>query len=304
MAAVTELSTDPTAGEWQPRHSPVVVGVDGSQQNAAAVEWGAREAAQTGADLVLVTALQLQEHRMPWQPKDTEARVRAMLADVAAGTARWLPRARIATAAVDGKATEVLLTHAPGARLLVLGKRGLGAASRLLVGSTSLAVAGRAHMPVAVVPDAWTVNGYQQAPIVVGVDPFGPHEQVLQLAFRRAQRLDVPLVAVHGWETPPGMLMDGPEAAESVAAWKDEARAELDRVIGGWEKRFPHVRLRTVRSDLHPATAVLDAAQRAQLVVLGRRASSRFHGFAFGSVTRAVLHYSECPVLVVPTDEL
>jgi nucleotide-binding universal stress UspA family protein len=47
--------------------------------------------------------------------------------------------------------------------------------------------------------------------------------------------------------------------------------------------------------------AVLDAAEQAQLVVLGRHTDGRLGGFAFGSVTRAVLHYAECPVMVAPT---
>ena len=38
-------------------------------------------------------------------------------------------------------------------------------------------------------------------------------------------------------------------------------------------------------------------------MLIGRHASSRFTGFVFGSVTRAVLHYATVPVLVVPTDE-
>ncbi len=298
---MTNRNDDTTTGEWPPRHSPVVVGVDGSKPNAAAVEWGAHEAAQTGADLVLVTALQLQQHRPPWYSvHDLEQRVDTMLAEVAEEVT-GLPRDRIRTETVDGPAVDALLGRGDEARLLVLGKRGLGAVTRLLVGSTSLAVAGRAAVPVAIVPEAWVENGHHRLPIVVGIDPYRPHQQVLRVAFRRAQRLDVPLVAVHGWEAPAGLLMDGPEVAESVAQWKSEARAEFDRLVGEWEGRFPHVRLSTVRSDLHPATAVLEAAGRAQLVVLGRHASSRFHGFAFGSVTRAVLHYSECPVLVVPT---
>ena len=72
-------------------------------------------------------------------------------------------------------------------------------------------------------------------------------------------------------------------------------------VIDAWEKRFPTVELRRTTSDRHPAVAVLDAAD-AQLLVLGRRAGSGFSGFGFGSVTRAVLHYASCPVLVVPAD--
>jgi nucleotide-binding universal stress UspA family protein len=297
-------SQQPATGEWQNGHSPVVVGVDGSQHNAAAVRWAADEAAQTGADLVLVTALHddtphpLLVSRAAWHEQ-----VRRMLDEVVERAARTVPPERITSEVVDGRAGEVLLTRFPQARLIVLGKRGLGSISRLLVGSTSLAVAGRSHSVVAVVPDTWTDVGHTRAPIVVGVDPYRSHHRVLHLAFRRAQRLDVPLVAVHGWETPGGALVGG-AADERVAELKAEARAEFDKVIGVWEKHFPRVRLSTVRSDLHPATAILEAAERAQTVVLGRHAGSRFSGFGFGSVTRAVLHYSSCPVMVVPTDEI
>jgi nucleotide-binding universal stress UspA family protein len=293
-----------TTGVRRSRRSPVVVGVDGSKANAAAVEWAAHEAAQTGADLVLLAALQLHEHRPPWYSTTEHAeRVRGMLEDVTEQVGTVLAGDRVSAETADGPAAEALLERAREARLLVLGKRGLGAVSRLLVGSTSLAVAGRSPVPVVIVPDAWTTNGHHRLPVVVGVDPYQPHQAALHVAFRRAERLDVPLVTVHGWEAPAGLLMDGPEVAETVVQWKAEAREEFDRVVGEWEKRFPHVRLSSVRSDLHPATAVLESAERAQLVVLGRHITSRFHGFGFGSVTRAVLHYSECPVLVVPDPE-
>jgi nucleotide-binding universal stress UspA family protein len=295
---------DPTTGEWQNRHSPVVVGVDGSKHNAAAVTWAANEAMHTGADLVLVTALHDGGPHLRVTRATLERQARAMLDEVVEQAAQTAPRERITSQVVDGSAAEVLLTRFPEARLLVLGKRGLGTISRLLVGSTSLAVAGRSHHTVAVVPDTWIDNGHARAPIVVGVDPYRAHHRVLHLAFRRAERLDVPLVAVHGWETPTGALMAGRAVDTEVAEWKAEARAEFDKVIAVWEKHFPHVRLSTVRSDLHPATAILEAAERAQVVILGRHASSRFTGFAFGSVTRAVLHYSSCPVMIVPTDEL
>lgn len=298
-------SHDRTTGEWQNGHSPVVVGVDGSVHNAAAVSWAANEARDTGAQLVLVTALHEHGPRNPLVSVSTlQQQARTMLDEVVARAAQTVGRELVESQVVDGIADEVLLTRFPEARLVVVGKRGHGALSRLLVGSTSLAVAGRSHSTVAVVPDTWAQDGHQRAPIVVGVDPYRPHHRVLHLAFRRAERLDVPLVAVHGWETPTGALMGGVAVDAGVAQWKAEARAEFDKVVGVWEKHFPHVRLSTVRSDLHPATAILDAAERAQLVILGRHASSRFTGFAFGSVTRAVLHYSTCPVMVVPTDEI
>jgi nucleotide-binding universal stress UspA family protein len=52
----------------------------------------------------------------------------------------------------------------------------------------------------------------------------------------------------------------------------------------------------------HPAEVLLDAAARAQLLVLGRTSSERrLTGLPIGSVTRAVLHYSDIPVAVVPS---
>lgn len=296
---------DPTTGEWQNGHAPVVVGVDGSQQNVAAVSWAANEARHTGARLILVAAVHDHGPRLPRASVSRlREQARTMLDEVVARVVQTVGEEQVDSQVVDGTADEVLLTRFPEARLVVVGKRGHGAISRLLVGSTSLAVAGRSHSAVAVVPGTWVQNGHQRAPIVVGVDPYRPHHRVMHLAFRRAERLDVPLVAVHGWETPAGALMGGPAVDTGVAQWKAEARAEFDKVVGVWERHFPHVRLSMVRSDLHPATAILEAAERAQLVVLGRHASSRFTGFAFGSVTRAVLHYSSCPVMVVPTDEL
>jgi nucleotide-binding universal stress UspA family protein len=136
----------------------------------------------------------------------------------------------------------------------------------------------------------------------VGVDPYRVDDLLLHLAFRRAERLDVPLVAVHGWEQPPMSAFD-PSAATAIAGWEQESHAEFDRVIAPWARRFPMVELRRTHSGNHPATAVLDAAAAAQLILLGRHSSNRLTGFAFGSVTRAVLHYAECPVLVVPTVE-
>jgi nucleotide-binding universal stress UspA family protein len=136
--------------------------------------------------------------------------------------------------------------------------------------------------------------------VVVGVDPSRARSRLLHLAFRRAQRLGVPLVAVHGWEAPSAPVWtDSP-----LDEWEREAHEQFEKALAPWRARFHDVELRTVVSSHHPAIAVLNEAEKAaQLVVLGRHASSRFTGFVFGSVTRAVLHYAAVPVLVVPTDE-
>ena len=288
-----------TTGEWVSAHSPVVVGIDGSEGSASALEWAAAEAARTGADLRLVAVVE--ERHVPRFPMRLGHDDAVKLLDRMAATVHdRVPPAQVSTEVYDGHAAAEILDHLDHARLLVVGKRGLSALPRLIVGSTSLAVAGRADVPVAVVPTGWDEHAHSEAPIVVGVDPYRESRRLLQLAFRRAERLGVPLVAVHGWESPGAPVWsDSP-----VDEWERESHERFHEVLEPWRDRFPDVDLRPVTSTHHPAVAVLDAAEKAGgLVVLGRRTSNRVLGFPFGSVTRAVLHYSTVPVLVVPTVE-
>lgn len=283
-------------GEWASAHSSVVVGVDGSEGSRHALAWAAEEAARAGADLRLVMVVDTP--RFPIRVSDERAE--AILKELAAEVADLVPAEQTRTETYSGHPDHALLDNLGKARMLVVGKRGLGAISRLVVGSTSLAVAGRCPVPVAVVPHDWSQEAHADRPLVLGLDPYRPHHRLLHLAFLRADRLGVPLVAVHGWEgAGVPVWTDSP-----VDEWEREAHAEFEKALGPWRERFPDVQLVPVTSSHHPATAVLDQAEKgAQLVILGRHGSSRLSGFTFGSVTRAVLHYAHVPVLVVPAEE-
>ena len=104
-----------------------------------------------------------------------------------------------------------------------------------------------------------------------------------------------------GWETPTAHSWDPAPVAGAASPWEQNAHAEFDKVLDVWRDRFPDVEVVAVHSHSHPAMAVLDAAEHAQLVILGRHTDGKLGGFPFGS-TRAVLHYAECPVMVVPTE--
>ena len=83
--------------------------------------------------------------------------------------------------------------------------------------------------------------------------------------------------------------------------WQDRENPQAGSVYN------ERIRRRALESE-HPLVSVvapvLDEAEKGvRLVVMGRRSSNRVLGFPFGSVTRAVLHYSTVPVLVVPTTE-
>ena len=290
----------PTVGEWTQSHSPIVVAVDGSEGSRGALGWAATEAAAAGADLRLVAVADETPLTPRFPVRLNHAHAKKLLDELSASVTGVVPAEQVGSELFEGDATTSLLDHLDHGRMLVVGKRGLGVIPRMLVGSTSLALAGRAPVPVAVIPTGWQADAHTSEPVVVGVDPLRPSSRLLHLAFRRAERLGVPLVTVHGWEAPgSGTWTDSP-----LDEWEREAHEKFEQSLVPWRERFPRVDLRPVTSSHHPAIAVLNEAEKgAQLVVLGRHASSRFTGFVFGSVTRAVLHYAAVPVLVVPTEE-
>jgi len=292
-----------STGEWADTHKPVVVAVDGSERNRSAVAWASGEAAAVGCKVVLVTAAE--DHRLPtphFPVRSHEQNLRDMLADARQEVRHVVSEQDIESAVVTGSPVEVLLDRSHDARMVVVGRRGLGGFARVILGSTSIAIAGRAKVPVAIVPDAWIQEAHKDEPVVLGIDAYRPEHNPIHLALGRARRLGVRLVAVHGWETPSTYSWDANAVAGAASEWEREAHAEFDKVLKTWQERFPDVEVEAVRSHSHPAMAVLDAAEHAQLVILGRHTDGKLGGFAFGSVTRAVLHYSKCPVMVVPTE--
>lgn len=136
----------------------IVVGVDGSPASQAALRWAAGEADLRGCELDVVHAwspivfapVTGMVPTPTLAPEDLEREaielLRHALAD--AGSPR---SARAVTA--SGGVVEVLLSHAKGADLLVVGSRGRGGFTGLLLGSVSQQVAHHAPCPVVIVRD-------------------------------------------------------------------------------------------------------------------------------------------------------
>ncbi len=298
---MTFEATSTTTGEWDLSHSPVVVAVDGSERNRAAISWAAHEAAAHSGRLVLVTALPDHVVSRPHSTSHTEdPEVRELLDAARSAVGDVLDAGAVDARARGGAPLDVILAEAEDAALVVVGKRGLGGFARVLVGSTSIAVAGRSPVPVAIVPDAWDPRAREGLPVVLGVDPFKPDVEPARVALARAERLGVPLVAVHGWETPAVFTWDADVTTGATTEHEREAERRFDDLLATWRREHPQVVVRPMRSHDHPATAVLEAAEHAQAIVLGRHEAGLLGGFAYGSVARAVLHYATTPVIAVP----
>lgn len=135
----------------------IVVGVDGSPNARAAVEWAAALAGATGASVLAVHALGLLERPDPEAPPVPVEGHRDQIAELL-GTEWVRPLRERAVAHAStlrwGSPVEVILEESDrfGADLIVVGRRGGGGPVALVLGSTSGRLANLSSRPVLVVP--------------------------------------------------------------------------------------------------------------------------------------------------------
>ncbi|MER6913537.1 universal stress protein [Streptomyces sp. NPDC000594] len=140
---------------------PVVVAVDGSPESDAAVGFAFAEASARGAELVAVHAWNTWTERGdddPGHPQnlvDGLDRIRAgeerLLAEALAGWQDRHPDVTVHRRLVERRIRQALIAETENAQLIVMGARGRGGFTGLLLGSVSQALLHHAHCPVAVV---------------------------------------------------------------------------------------------------------------------------------------------------------
>ncbi|MET8560826.1 universal stress protein [Streptomyces flaveolus] len=297
----------------------ITVGLDGSPESRAAAEWAAREARLRGLPVKLVQV---------WEPVPEPVAQAPLLGaetrqhwtdrvprETAEGLRLRHPGVEVITEHVTGRPAEALVRAARDAELLVLGSRGLSGIGGFLVGSVGLAVVAYAERPVVLIrageqatdehetdPAGIPSTAAPFRPVVLGLDIARPDEAPLGFAFDAAARRDVPLRVVHGWNPPPyyayGMALE--PAVEREMAKGDAAM--VTEVLHPWRQKYPDVEVVEQSHYGSPSALLIDAAQEASLVVVGRRVRRSSVGAHIGPVTHAVLHHATAPVAVVPHD--
>jgi nucleotide-binding universal stress UspA family protein len=265
------------------------------------VAGAAPEALRRRATLVLVHAYDVQWVREPhvrW-PELLDAAVNdaeAIVADAALSAQAAAPGVVVRPVAERGDPVSVLLGHAESAALLVVGSRGRGGFSSLLLGSVGQALVTGAGCPVVIVRGG---TGPRKGPVVVGVDECAAECHAIELAFEQAAGYGCDLVAVRAAE--PSMSLSDTDLAPAVPMLEQRLATErriLTDLLAPWQGKYPQVSVEAVVSRRSAVRVLMESSIAARLVVVGSRGHSAVAGTLLGSLGLQLLHHAECPIMI------
>jgi nucleotide-binding universal stress UspA family protein len=287
---------------------PIVVGIDGSPGGAAAAHYAASLARRRHAPLMMIQVFESLSHgygplmaTAGYAVADEELRRAAekSLAEAAAEIGSAYPGLIVDAQQRDGVAAATLIAESQEATATVLGSRGTGGFTGLMLGSVTAQVAAHGHGPIVVVRPAADPDG----PILVGYDGSEAARAALSYGVREALDQDKPLVVANVyWEEPWGF--HDPPAEDPHVTAERKAAALIEEALEFHLEEHPELRAqtRTIHS-LNCEASLTEESARASLTVVGCRGRGGFAGLLLGSVSRALIHHAAGPVAVIhPTD--
>lgn len=266
----------------------IIAGYDGSPGSEQALRWAAAEGQARGTRLTVCLA---------WAPDSLSRLDEAAVFDLArqrgeqvlASGLRYaesvLGSGRVRPLLARGAAAAVLSEHSGTAEMVVVGSRGHGGIPGMQLGSVARQVAGHGRGRVVVVRGQWRHPNQAPGPVVAGADGSVSSQAAVGFAFEEAALRQVPLVAVCA-------LADAPARLGGARQMEEEFGRSMDR----WEKEHPGVTVQRQVANGSPRAALLEAAARAQMLVVGAYGLGDQQGMALGSVAQAALCQAPCPV--------
>ena len=285
----------------------IVVGIDGSQQSGNALEWAVARARLGGEQLELVNAYNLPlnldfygyQGLAASNPMEWMTEFSTQLLDAAAARVRALaPELTSTLTSTMGQPAFVLAAASEGADAVVVGRRGLGGAASVLLGSVSNRLTIQSECPLVVVGEGDLPT---TGPILVGVDGTEFGTNALRYAIAEAAVRKTSVRAVAAYEVLHTEFEPDPEL---VARMRADVEAEVAGVItraldevrgtGAESPSVDHVAVEGRAAD-----AILGQAGDAQLIVVGTHGKGLVRRVLLGSVSRQVLNDADRPVAVV-----
>ncbi|HSA52943.1 MAG TPA: universal stress protein, partial [Yinghuangia sp.] len=230
---------------------------------------------------------------------------------------RRRPNLTVSTTVKHGPADDVISAAAGRAGLMVMGSRGRGGFTGMLLGSVSRAVAAEGRGPLLVVRSG--TDGRAQLPldenlhrtdtltVVVGVSEESCLPAVEQ-AFAEASLRKEPLRALHAWSFPDlpayGLAAAGAvgPTADTIRLCQQNGETIVSQTVSRARDGYPDVEVVEDVVNGPRAQAMVDASRSASLVVVATRRRPGRIGRHLGPVTHALLHHAHAPVLLIPVD--
>lgn len=279
--------TDQTQGS-------ILVGFDGSPNASVAAAW----AVAIGHRMNLpVTAMDVwTEIPSPYMDRidDHVAEVNAQKIDTATKTLSNAGIEGVEVAAESGAVAEVLINTADklDATMLVVGTRGLGPLSGLLLGSVSRSLLFATRRPLVVVPSDSTLNPPELTRVLVGLDRSPVALRVASWAARFCADLGVPATIVRcadpGCERPPGL----------VDEVDDRARADTDEILDAFRELGVDYAIAVAHCDPRVALVDIAVSTGSGIIVIGTRGEGQFRGL--GGTASYLARHSPVPLAVIP----
>lgn len=290
--------------EAQPTQQPsehvvrtVMVAVDGSEAGNAALRYAADVCVRNGAVLVVAHVVVGYSGLVPAPAEGLEAAGRAVLDGCLQLARGLLPSDRIDGRLLYGQRQAALLELSHECDLVVLGFQPKSTVERLVTGSTITALSAGARCNVVTVPETWTGNIH--GVVAVGIKTIETAEPMLHVALSIARKRRARLEILHTWHLPTSAYDALALTDADTEGWEDDMRLALDQACTPVFARYPDVETRIHVIQSHPALALEQLGERADLLVLARRARLFPRGH-LGGTARAMLRESPCPILVVP----
>jgi len=279
---------------------PIVVGYDDSAQARDALAFAVTLARATGDRILLAGAYGPDDTLRPEELDKRRDQVLAALdraADAAASEELAIEYRAVADSSAPAALQAVAESEHP--RALVLGSCHRGTIGRVLVGSVAERLLYGAPCPVIVAPHGLAGRGrIELRTVCVGFDG-GPEawtalQRAAQIAAAAGARLRVATTV------PP--LPPAPAMAVWPAEYEEErleaARVDLDRAV---ESTSAQVHAEPLLLRGAAAQQLVDqAADGADLLVLGSRGYGPLKRVLLGGVSTLVMRSAPCPVMVVP----
>ena len=160
--------------------------------------------------------------------------------------------------------------------------------------------------------------------VVVGVDGSEPSRAALAWAANYAEERDATLHVVNVYRVsddpnPHDVGMVGGESgvhfqeqqAKLAQGWRaehdryarEQAEAKVNHMVEELESPTPDRVTAVAVEGRRPAKALIEAAEGADLLVVGSRGRGGFAGLVLGSVSQQLAGYAPCPLLIVRHDE-